>query len=967
MLHSRQAVAVCVGGVFLAAAFTVAAQERGPKADRGYRKPTVTRGSPASPLTPPAAGRAVDRAMRYVKQHPGEWGLTPADVEDVVVTGESRSAHTGLSHVFVRQRVDGIEVFGADANFNIGPDGRVLSAGSSFFSDVAPTVNRGSPMIAAVEAVEAAATHVGLEIGEPLEVIEARGGREQETVLTDGGIASGPIAVKLVYQPVGPRELRLAWQVDLEETSRPHLWRMTVDAETGEVLNEEDYTSHDNWDAPTLFSGDPSIAGRASSLLTRPRVEAGARAGVDGGATAAVSGSPTPVNDGSAYRVYALPLESPNDGPRTLVTNPADAIASPYGWHDTDGSPGAEFTITRGNNTHAYLDRTNNNQPDPGQDADGGPSLFFDFPIDLALQPQTYGAAAVTNLFYWCNVVHDVFYRYGFTEPSGNFQANNYGRGGIGGDYVRCEAQDGGGVNNANFSTPAADGGAPRMQMYLWNPAGGLQPNFVTVDPPSTAAGNYPASGAAFGPLPTPTGMAGPIVVVNDGTALPAEGCSPLVGFPAGAIALTDRGTCPFVQKVNNAQAAGAVAVIVANNAAGAPITMGGADPAIVIPSVMVSLANGTTIKAGLPATGNVRNNPAAVQRDGDLENGIIIHEYTHGLSLRLTGGPGINCLSGNEQAGEGWSDWYALAMLLDPALDDPQGPRGMGPYAIFQDSRQGGGIRPRPYSRDMQIQPFTYDSIKTGAWLNGASLALPHGLGHGWAAVLWDMTWDLVEKHGFNPDVYAAWNTGGNNRALQYVTDGLKLQGCAPTLVRARDAILEATQLVGNGTDTCTAWAAFARRGLGYSASGGTTNRNDNTEAFDTHPSCRAGFQAPFSAPYGQLNVRGAGSTVPLRFQLARGLGGNVLASHSPFSRKVDCDTLTVPSIGEFITPREYPEAATPPGKSGLSWNAQGVYHYNWQTSAEWAGTCRELVLTRTDGVQHRAFFRFVSSETDD
>ena len=65
-----------------------------------------------------------------------------------------------------------------------------------------------------------------------------------------------------------------------------------------------------------------------------------------------------------------------------------------------------------------------------------------------------------------------------------------------------------------------------------------------------------------------------------------------------------------------------------------------------------------------------------------------------------------------------------------------------------------------------METQPFTYDSIKTNGWLNGTSLALPHGLGHGWAATLWDMTWDLIDKHGFNPNLYGAWNTGGNNCA---------------------------------------------------------------------------------------------------------------------------------------------------------------------------------------------------------
>jgi hypothetical protein len=139
-------------------------------------------------------------------------------------------------------------------------------------------------------------------------------------------------------------------------------------------------------------------------------------------------------------------------------------------------------------------------------------------------------------------------------------------------------------------------------------------PNLVTVDPPSSAAGSYPASGAAFGPRPTASGLSGNIVLVNDGVSAPGggtptDGCEPFT-VPAGSIALLDRGLCAFVVKVANAQAAGASAVIVANSAPGTPITMGGADPTITIPSVMVSLADGNTIKAGLPATGTVSSNP---------------------------------------------------------------------------------------------------------------------------------------------------------------------------------------------------------------------------------------------------------------------------------------------------------------------------------------------------------------------
>ena len=138
-----------------------------------------------------------------------------------------------------------------------------------------------------------------------------------------------------------------------------------------------------------------------------------------------------------------------------------------------------------------------------------------------------------------------------------------------------------------------------------WQSAPGL-PNLVLVDAPSAAAGRYGAAGADFGPAPTEAGFAGDIVLVDDGSADPTLGCESLVGFPAGAIALVDRGECPFTQKVGNAQAAGAGAVIVANNVPGDPFSMGGADPTIQIPSVMVSLDDGSTIRAGLPATGTV-------------------------------------------------------------------------------------------------------------------------------------------------------------------------------------------------------------------------------------------------------------------------------------------------------------------------------------------------------------------------
>ena len=124
-----------------------------------------------------------------------------------------------------------------------------------------------------------------------------------------------------------------------------------------------------------------------------------------------------------SYHVYAKPLIDPAEGGRSIEVNPyqyAPSPASPFGWHDTDGIPGAEYTITRGNNAHAYEDSSNKNAS-IGNEPDAGGGLVFDFPIDLGQQPGTYQDASVSHLFYWNNILHDIHYEYGFDEVSGNF------------------------------------------------------------------------------------------------------------------------------------------------------------------------------------------------------------------------------------------------------------------------------------------------------------------------------------------------------------------------------------------------------------------------------------------------------------------------------------------------------------------------------------------------------------------
>ena len=419
---------------------------------------------------------------------------------------------------------------------------------------------------------------------------------------------------------------------------------------------------------------------------------------------------------------------------------------------------------------------------------------------------------------------------------------------------------------------------------------------------------------AGFGESLFTTGpIAGEVVYVGRGCDPAYQAGQPLDPYladPAGQIVLIDRGSCTFVAKVKKAQDLGALMVIVANNAPGPAIAMGGADPTIVIPSVMVTLEDGNLFRANVPFNATVSDGTGgAPDRDSDLDAGVIAHEYGHGLSNRLTGGPAtVYCLHNQEQMGEGWSDFLAVTFTSHPD-DRPFTGRGVGSYVSFQPP-DGPGIRPRPYTSDVSVNEYDYELMPAG--LLSGELTVPHGVGFVWNTMLWDMYWNLVAKHGYNPNVYDAWNTGGNNLAIQLVVDGMKFQPCSPGFVDGRDAILAADQALTGGDNQCAIWRAFTKRGLGAGASQGSSNNVlDGVAAFDLPPSCGpqfTGFQPPVNGPPA-LTSTNAGSTVPVRFRLLenRGLGENGVAA---FTQEIDCATQA--PVGE-ITPGSRPAVPQP------------------------------------------------------
>ncbi len=766
----------------------------------------------------------LDIALRHLEQNRNELQLTTTDISNYYISDLYTSKHNGVTHVYLYQTHKDIPVHNAIININILPNGKVLNMGNRFVADLKSRVNSSSPSITPEQAIQKVIDHFQINTSEVLRLQEKES--DHHYIFKKDGIALEPIPVKLAYEPMDDKSVRLSWNVKLYELDAQHWWIARVDAQTGALLAYDDRVIHCDFSEKNGTCEDESHSHGLKKAKSKNNQST----------TKAQSNLKTGL--ANSYNVFPMPIESPNHGDRELVVDPADPVASPLGWHDTDGVSGPEYTITRGNNVHAYHDifsigASSDDEPD------GGSSLDFDFPLDLSLnQPYTQIPPAVVNLFYWNNIIHDVWYQYGFDEESGNFQASNYGNGGVGGDWVRAEGLDGGGIDNANFATPE-DGNPPRMQMYIWtdgNPLPDIDPAMLTVTAPMTVEGDYGMEPAGFGGNLPINPIVSEVVLVDDTIGVTSDACEPIINGAeiAGKVAMIDRGDCQFGTKILSAENEGAIAVIICNNVTSpATITMApGVDgDQVTIPSVMVSLQDCNVLKTGLPgltiSLGQPEYEiplPGPTGLDGDFDNGIIVHEYTHGISNRLTGGPSnTGCLNNPEQAGEGWSDWFALVMLTTTSNTAEQG-RGMGTYALNQPV-DGEGIRIHPYSRDMNINPHTY-----GDYNNVFGV---HAIGSIWAAMIWDLYWNMIDAYGFDEDFYNG--TGGNNKTMQLVLDGLKLQSCDPTFVDARDAILAADEANYDGVNQCLIWETFARRGLGYSAQAG------GNEAFDLPDQCRS------------------------------------------------------------------------------------------------------------------------------
>ena len=693
---------------------------------------------------------AEDAARAHLGVFASAYNLSAGDIGEATVAHVHDIGH-GAIVVQFQQQVAGIEVFREQARVIMNRD-LSLVAISGFISPTATaaqTFALGPVDAASIAFSDLSGTTLASGAMQGLGALE--GGYEAIDLAPSAksgiaGATTQPARVKPVYFHT-PDSMIPAWYVEVDSAVQggSDWYSYVISAQDGSTLFRHDLTAYD-----------------------------------------------TPPPDAYTYRVWAFTAgdgnnpSAPFDGPHGnnldphptgsltgnqpvfSLQNDVTLVSSPY---VTDPWLPIGATQTLGNNAEAYVDlvtpdgftanSADFHAPVSGQNA-------FQYTYDPTLpNARNQQNAAIVQMFYNNNFFHDWYYASGFTEAAGNAQTNNYGRGGVAGDSIRAEGQDFSGRNNANMSTPA-DGGRPRMQMFLFDGIGerhffnlsgapGIAADFATGIPSGFGIGSHDLTGEVvwlndhIGSTTYPPATTA-LTTIHDGcdyTPGPAGAIDPNWANVTGKIAFIDRGgasanaaiSCGFQVKAFNATQAGAIGVIIASTTphnAPAPIAMGAGTGAgigvVTIPAYQLDTPDGDAIRALFGPDGHGANGPismrmlraAAPDRDGTIDNQIMGHEWGHYISNRLVANAAGLTTNMSGGMGEGWADTHA--MLLTVKEEDSAIPSNLsygGTYGLAIWTSTGGangpllnqgayfGIRRVPYSTDMTKDPLTFQHIQ--------------------------------------------------------------------------------------------------------------------------------------------------------------------------------------------------------------------------------------------------------------
>jgi extracellular elastinolytic metalloproteinase len=641
---------------------------------RMTNSPEIVEARGIKSLTPLSLQSRETMLRGFISNNADLYGIPQQQVAKLRKIADYTNPNGKLSWLKMEQRWNGMRVFRGEMVAAFTAKGELVRTVGEMTGGPDEAELLTTPKISAAQAVVAAAASVGITLAESDLTIKESSPDGRTVIFNPAGALTDDTKVELQYFALDARLATLAWSmvlwpdapsayytlVDAEEESTGVVWRKNI---TEDQTQPATYVVYDaNSPAPL----GPSIAMPGS--------------GIQGAAI-----------------------------PRSSFTLLSEGAFNNLGWL-TDG-----VNTTTGNNVDAGLDIAAPNGIDPNGRPVGDPFRVFDFPYNPApgLPPPgeapslaNYRFGEVVHLFFWANRYHDRLYELGFTEDAGNFQNDNFGRGGLGNDRVLAEAQDSSGTNNANFSTPP-DGSSGRMQMFIFT-----------------------------GPNP---------------------------------------------------------------------------------------------------------------DRTSGLDQDVNLHELTHGTSNRLHNNASGLTAAMSRGMGEGWSDFYALSLLARPG-DDPHGIYAAGGWVTAQitpgfTDNYYYGIRRFPYATISTVgpngrphNPMTFADIDPtqinltdGAFPRGpigsANAFEVHNSGEIWAMTLWEVRARIIDRMGF---------AAGNQRTLQLVTDGMKLDPVNPTFLDSRDSILAATCAAFGGEDELDIWAGFASRGMGYSARAVSATSSSVVEAFD-------------------------------------------------------------------------------------------------------------------------------------
>jgi hypothetical protein len=795
--------------------------------DASSGRPTVLWGIQGANAAPKALASAPEAAARFhLLTHASRYGLTPA----ALATAELKEIHdTGRGGILVsfQQRVNGVALFHNDVKVMMSRDLGLVAIGGNLHPSAVATAKSKAFSVSDVKAVSLALSDLYGAAFQPSDLVDTKQIKAEYRYY---GLAATPIVkaqslhftrpsrVKKVYFPL-PDRIVPAYYLELLSgdvaKTDSDAYGYVIAADDGRVLYRENQTHNDSnsyrvWADP---AGDKRPAD---------------------GPMADFTPHPTGMPDGS-YPPFVAPSLVSMDGFNKNPNNGFDP------WLPKGAG------VTTGNNVDAYTD------DDAPDGFSGGADIratttspnAFDRIFDTSAGPQSSAnqkMAAITQIFYVTNWLHDWWYDSGFNEAAGNGQQDNLGRGGVAGDPLHAEAQDGAPNqrDNANMSA-GADGESPRMQMYVWD---GLSAASINLQP---ANQTLTVGVADFGPQSF--NVSGSVILGQDGTAPTTDACQALTGSAMGKIVLVDRGMCTFKQKALNAQNAGAIGVILANNAPGGapamPANPGG--PAVTIPILSITQADGAALKTALMngAITTTLSRTASVDRDGTIDNTVVAHEWGHYIHLRLVACGSPTCSAESE----GWGDFNASMMTLR-AGDSLAGTYAAAQYATGSFFEPGYfGIRRYPYSTDMSKDPLTFQHIMDSATLpagipvadTGANNAEAHNAGEVWSIMMFEAYMSLLQKTvGPNPTYSYA---EAHRRMSDYVVAGMKLAPTDPTFTEQRDSILAAAA-AADPSDFDVMAKAFAKRGAGSCAVSPPRDSTDFAgvvESFTVNPNVQA------------------------------------------------------------------------------------------------------------------------------